>query len=62
METCEYINFDFKCIGETKIIKSVLRSPQYIINEYEQANSRNISLYCHSTIDDMALLILAMPN
>ena len=62
METCEYINFDFKCIGETKIIKSVLRSQQYIINEFEQANSRDICLYCHGTIDDMALLILAMPN
>jgi len=60
METCEYINFDFKC--ETKIIKSVLRSQQYIINEFEQANSRDICLYCHGTIDDMALLILAMPN
>ena len=62
METCEYINFDFKCIGETNAIKAVLRNPQYIINEFEQANSRKIQLYCHSTIDEMALLILAMPN
>ena len=62
METCEYINFDYKCVGETNKIKSVLRSQQYIINEYEQANSKDICLYCYGTIDDMALLILAMPN
>ena len=62
METCEYINFDYKCIGDTAIIKGVLRSPQYILTEYSQANSKKIRLYCHSTLDEMALLILTMPN